>query len=215
MRLILLGAPGSGKGTQGPILAERFDVPVISTGDILRAAVAEQSKMGQQAKSYMDKGELVPDEVIIGIMQERLAMDDAQNGFILDGFPRTTPQAEALSQMLRETFSVAIDNVINLEVSEEELVDRLGGRRVCSQCGATFHIEAAPPKQEDICDRCGGKLVQRDDDKRDTILKRMQVFREQTSPLVTYYDDQGLLCTVRATGSVDQISTGILSAIGK
>ncbi|ADU65109.1 adenylate kinase [Desulfurispirillum indicum] len=215
MRLILLGAPGSGKGTQGPRLADKLAIPVISTGDILRAAVAAGSELGVLAKSFMDKGELVPDDVIIGIVRDRLALDDAANGFILDGFPRTVVQAQALDEMLKNAFSVRIDHVLNLEVSETELVSRLAGRRVCSGCGATYHVVAAPSRVEGICDQCGGHVVQRDDDREETVRKRMQVFQSQTEPLIGYYGGHNLLRTIRATGDVEHIFSAILTAIGK
>ncbi|MBN2645248.1 MAG: adenylate kinase [Desulfuromonadaceae bacterium] len=195
MKLILLGPPGAGKGTQAKLLVQKFAIPQISTGDILRAAVKDGTPMGVKAKSFMDAGGLVPDEVVVGIVKERLQKDDCSNGFILDGFPRTLPQADALQDTLK-SLDKNLDAVISLEVDIEALVERLTGRRSCPACGAGFHVKYEPPKQDGICDKCGAALIQRDDDREETIRNRMQVYQDQTLPLVTYYQQAGLLSKV-------------------
>lgn len=199
MRIILLGPPGAGKGTQASMLVKEFGVPHISTGDIFRAAIKEGTELGLKAKSFMDQGQLVPDEVVIGIVRERLTQKDCQDGFILDGFPRTVPQADALQDALKN-LGMVLNAVVNLEVSEEELVTRLSGRRVCKNCGATYHIKFSPAKNPGICDVCGGELYQRDDDKEETIRKRLEVYSNQTSPLIEYYQGTGLLKTIKGDG---------------
>ena len=181
MRLILLGAPGAGKGTQSAEIAKVLHIPEISTGNIIREALRQETELGLKAKSYMDSGALVPDEVVIAIIQERLAQEDCKNGFILDGFPRTIAQAEALSAM-----GIGIDCVISLEIEDAVIEKRMSGRRVCQSCGTPFHVTANPPKQEGICDRCGGKLVTRDDDKPETVRERLAVYHEKTAPLVAF-----------------------------
>ena len=178
MNLILLGAPGAGKGTQAEVICDKLGVPTISTGNIIREALSKGTEMGIKAKSFIDAGQLVPDEVVIGIIKERLAKDDCKNGFILDGFPRTIPQAEALDAM-----GVVIDKVIDIEVPDDKIVQRLSGRRVCADCGASYHLEYKKPEKEGICNVCGGKLVQRKDDHPDTVLDRLKVYHEQTEPL--------------------------------
>lgn len=191
MKLILLGAPGAGKGTQAEILSAKLGIPTISTGNILRAAIKEGTPTGLQAKSYMDAGKLVPDAVIIGIVVERLAQPDCENGFILDGVPRTIGQAEALDQA-----GIAFDHVLSIEISDEEIEERMEGRRVCSVCGAPYHIHAKPPKQDGVCDTCGGALMQRDDDQPDTVRHRLEVYHSETEPLKGYYEAKGILCPV-------------------
>ena len=197
MKLILLGAPGAGKGTQAEILCDKLNIPTISTGNILRAAVKDGTPMGLKAKSYMDKGALVPDEVIVGIVKERLAAPDCANGFILDGMPRTIAQAEALEEM-----GVEIDKVVNLVVSDEEITRRMSGRRVCSACGASYHILNKKPAKEGVCDRCGGALVIRKDDEPATVLDRLKAYHEQTEPLVGFYRSRGKLVEAPDQGSI-------------
>ncbi|MBJ6752019.1 adenylate kinase [Geomonas anaerohicana] len=212
MNLILLGPPGVGKGTQAKLLIDRFGIPQISTGDILRAAVKELTPMGIKAKGFMDSGALVPDEVVIGIVEERLAQPDCQKGFILDGFPRTVPQADALSQVLTG-IGKKIDHVVSLSVDKAELLKRLTGRRACSKCGAGYHVDFAPSKVAGICDACGGELFQREDDKEETILNRLAVYEAQTSPLISYYQTAGLLRSVNGLGSVEGIQAEIVSVL--
>ncbi len=212
MNLILLGPPGSGKGTQAKMLVEKYDIPQISSGDILRAAVKEGSPMGLKAKEYMDKGKLVPDDVVIGIIEERLKKDDCKKGFILDGFPRTLAQAEALKRLLAKK-EIKLDAVISIDVDEEEVIRRLTGRRTCKNCGAMYHIIFSPPKKEGICDKCGGELYQRDDDKEETIRARLKIYKEQTAPLIEYYKMEGLLKEVQGTGEIKEIFNRIESIL--
>jgi len=188
MKIILLGAPGAGKGTQAEIISEKMNIPAISTGAIIREAVKNQTETGKKAKEYMDSGALVPDEVVINIIKERLLDDDCKNGFILDGFPRTVPQAKALDDM-----GVVIDKVISIEVEDEKIIKRMSGRRVCAKCGMSYHIEYKPTKVPDVCDKCGDKLVLRSDDAPETVKKRLEVFHEQTEPLKEYYEKTGRL----------------------
>jgi len=192
MRVVLVGAPGAGKGTQAKYISQHFEVPAISTGDIFRANLAARTPLGLEAKRYMDKGDLVPDEVTVGIVRDRLSNDDTATGFLLDGVPRTLPQAQALDQMLVE-LGQPIDAALELRVDEDEVVRRLSGRRTCRTCGHVWHTEFDPPKQEDVCDLCGGELFQRDDDKPETVRHRLQVYNDQTAPLVGYYRGRGLL----------------------
>lgn len=200
MRLILLGAPGAGKGTQAEILSKKLEIPTISTGNILRAAIKAGSPVGVKAKSFMDAGRLVPDEVILDIIEERLAQPDCARGYILDGVPRTIAQAEAL-----ERRGVEFDHVISLEISDEAIVHRMDGRRVCTQCGAPFHTEAKPPRAEGVCDLCGGALVERDDDKPETVRRRLEVYHEETEPLKHFYQERGKLRDVPGdTGSIKE-----------
>jgi adenylate kinase len=212
MRLILLGPPGAGKGTQAKMLKEQFGVPQISTGDILRQAVKDNTELGIQAKSFMDVGQLVPDEVVIGLIKERIKQDDCEAGFILDGFPRTILQAEKLSETLTE-MGLAIDTVVNLEVNAEEVISRLAGRSTCPDCGGMFHEESRPPKVSGVCDGCGGLLAQREDDNAETILKRLDVYQESTAPLKQFYKKQGNLKTVSARGSVEEIFSRVLEMV--
>ena len=190
-RMVLLGPPGAGKGTQGQMMAEKLGIPQIATGDILRAAVKEGSELGQKAKSYMDAGDLVPDEIMVGIIEGRLQEADAQEGYILDGFPRTVAQAEALDEMLSK-IDQALDHVIHIDVDDEVLVERLSGRLICRDCGASYHTRFNPPENDRVCDQCGGELFQREDDQEDTVRSRLSVFAERTQPLVDYYRQQGI-----------------------
>ena len=208
MNLILLGAPGAGKGTQAEVICSKLSIPAISTGNIIREALSKGTEMGIKAKSYIDAGRLVPDGVVIGIIKERLAKDDCKNGFILDGFPRTIPQAEALDAM-----GVVIDRVIDIEVSDEAIVNRLSGRRVCASCGASYHLEYKKPAKEGVCDSCGGELIQRKDDHPDTVLDRLRVYHEQTEPLKDYYSKAGLLRVVEGQEEVAQTTALTLKAL--
>ena len=213
MNIILLGPPGAGKGTQAKMLVEQYGIPQISTGDILRAAVKEGTQLGKEAKSYMDQGGLVPDSVVIGIVEERIQQPDCEKGYMLDGFPRTVPQAEALDGMLKNLTS-QIDHVVSIEVEKEELVKRLTGRRTCRDCGAGFHVMFDPPEQEGVCDKCGGELYQRDDDNVATVTSRLEVYGDQTLPLIDYYQGQGKVRPIDGVGEIKEIFsriTGILS----
>ena len=209
MKLILLGAPGAGKGTQADILSRKLNIPTISTGNMLRAAIANGSAVGLEAKSYMDKGQLVPDSVIIGIVKERLAESDCANGYILDGMPRTIPQAEALRDN-----GVDFDAVVSLEISDNEIVERMSGRRVCPKCGATFHVVSNPPKAEGVCDNCGEALIIRPDDAPETVRSRLDVYHQQTEPLKQLYAQMGKLRSVANAGSIEAVSQGIFKALG-
>ena len=206
MNIIFLGPPGAGKGTQAQKICDALNIPQISTGDILRRAMKEGTETGMKAKSFIDAGQLVPDEVIIDIVKERLAMDDCQGGYILDGFPRTVPQAEAL-----DTFAT-IDCVIDLDVADQELVNRLSGRRVCLKCGATYHISMLGNKT--TCDKCGDNLVQRNDDKAETVLNRLKVYHDQTAPLIGYYEKKGLLKKIDGAQGMENTTAAILTALG-
>ncbi|MGB9710161.1 MAG: adenylate kinase [Thermodesulfovibrio sp.] len=214
MRLVFLGAPGAGKGTQAKKLVEKYGIPQISTGDLLRAAVAQGTPLGKEAKAYMDKGELVPDSVVLGMVKERLAQDDCKKGFILDGFPRNVAQAEALDKMLAE-MNIPLDLALNLDVPFDDLMKRLTGRRTCKSCGQMYNIYFSPPKVDGKCDKCGGELFQRDDDKEETIRKRLEVYRAQTEPLIDYYSKKGILKTVSGTGSIDEIFSSICAILEK
>lgn len=209
MKLILLGPPGAGKGTQAEILNKKLGIPTISTGNILRAAVKNGTPVGLKAKEYMDAGKLVPDEVIIGVISERLAEADCQNGFILDGVPRTIPQAEAL-----EKAGISFDAVVSIEISDEEIVERMAGRRVCTACGAPYHVKNMPPKVEGVCDACGGKLEARADDKPEVVRDRLQVYHKETAPLKDFYAARNLLKTVDNQPAVAETTTAILNALG-
>lgn len=212
MKLVLLGPPGAGKGTQAVMLVERFSIPQISTGDMLRAAVKDQSPMGLKAKEYMDSGALVPDEVVVGIVRERLQQDDCQAGFILDGFPRTVPQADELKKSLAE-LDKDLDSVISLEVDTDALVERLTGRRTCGVCGKGFHLKFDPPAADGKCSACGGALVHRDDDQEATIRNRMDVYHQQTAPLEDYYRKQGLLRAVDGMQEISVVQEKIVSIL--
>lgn len=212
MNIILMGLPGAGKGTQAERIVEEFNIPHISTGDMFRAAVKNETPLGLEAKSYMDKGLLVPDEVVIGIVRERLAKDDCANGFLLDGFPRTVPQAEALTSTLKE-LGREIDHVININVRRELLIDRLTGRWICPVCGASYHTLFNPPKVEGICDKDGGKLYQRDDDKAEVVTQRLDVNIAQTQPLIDYYSKQGLLRNINGEQDIQVVFAEIKSLL--
>ena len=212
MKLILLGPPGAGKGTQAKMLTEEFSIPQISTGDILRAAVKDGTAMGLKAKEYMNAGGLVPDEVVVGIVRDRLQEADCNNGFILDGFPRTVAQADALQVSLQE-MSKELDRVISLDVDAEALVERLTGRRTCKECGHGYHITFDPSSQVDVCDVCSGTLIQRDDDQEETIRKRLQVYAEQPSPLISYYRETGLLIELDGMQPISQVQEKILNQL--
>lgn len=208
MNIIMLGAPGAGKGTQAAVLSEHFGIPTISTGNMIREALKNGTEMGLKAKSFMDEGKLVPDEVVIGIVKERLAGDDCKEGFILDGFPRTIPQAEALDAM-----GVDIQFVINIDVPDERIINRMSGRRVCENCGRPYHLVNLKPKKDGVCDDCGGTLVQRKDDHPDTVLARLDVYHKETEPLADYYRKQGKLVNVEGQDVVDETTALILKAI--
>jgi len=212
MNILLLGPPGAGKGTQAKLLVDRYAIPQVSTGDILRAAVKDQTPMGVRAKSYMDQGALVPDDVVIGIIRERLAKGDCAGGFILDGFPRTVPQADALAKVL-EGLGKSVEHVISIHVNKEELLQRITGRRVCRSCGRGYHVQFDPPKCATICDSCAGELFQRDDDKEETMRKRLEVYEAQTAPLIEYYGREQKLRTVVGTGSIDEIQGALLNIL--
>ncbi len=204
MNLILLGAPGAGKGTQAKMISEKYGIPQIATGDMLREAVVKGTELGKKAKEYMDRGELVPDEIVIGIVRERLQQPDCEKGFILDGFPRTLAQAEALDKMLEE-LGKKIDAVININVPEEEVVKRIAYRRTCRNCGAVYHLIYNPPKEDNKCDKCGAELYQRDDDKEETVRERFKVYREKTEPLIEYYKEKGILYEVDGTKDINDV----------
>jgi adenylate kinase len=213
MKIIMLGAPGAGKGTQAKMIAEKYALPHISTGDIFRANIKNQTELGMEAKKYMDEGKLVPDELTVKILLDRVAADDCRNGYVLDGFPRTIPQAEVLTKALEE-MNDAIDYAIDVDVPDENIVNRMGGRRACVTCGATYHIVHVPPKKENICDKCGSELILRDDDKPETVLNRLKVYHEQTQPLIDYYTAKGVLRTVDGTKDMNDVFAEIVSILG-
>jgi len=212
MRLVLLGAPGAGKGTQAKKLIEKYSIPQISTGDLLRAAVGAGTALGKEAKSFMDKGELVPDSVVLGMVEERMGQDDCKKGYILDGFPRNTAQAEALDGMLSK-LEMPITAAVSVDVPFEDLMKRLTGRRTCKNCGQMYNIYFTPPAKEGVCDKCGGELFQRDDDKEETIKKRLEVYESQTAPLIDYYGNKGILKRFEGTGGIDDIFNKICAAL--
>ncbi len=213
MRLVLVGPPGAGKGTQAQFIAEHADVPKISTGDIFRANVSQGTPLGLQAKAYMDRGDLVPDDVTIEMVRDRLAQPDALVGFLLDGFPRTVPQAETLDDILRDTAQTKLDVVLELVVDDDEVIRRLSGRRTCRTCNHIWHVDFDPPQVAGVCDLDGGELYQRDDDKPETIANRLEVYAESTAPLVAYYAGRGLLVGIDATGPVDDITQRAIDAL--
>ena len=213
MKIIMLGAPGAGKGTQAKKIAEKYSIPHISTGDIFRANIKNGTELGQKAKTYMDQGLLVPDELVVDLVVDRVNQDDCVNGYVLDGFPRTIPQAEALDKALKE-LGQKIDYAINVEVPDENIVNRMSGRRACVGCGATYHLKYAPTKTEGICDVCGKELILRDDDKPETVQKRLNVYHEQTQPLIDYYTAAGILRTVDGTVDINDVFQAIVDILG-
>ncbi|GMQ58006.1 adenylate kinase [Vallitalea sediminicola] len=213
MRLIMLGAPGAGKGTQAKRVAAKYNIPHISTGDIFRDNIRNKTELGLKAKQYMDKGLLVPDELVVDIVADRLLQEDCKEGFILDGFPRTIPQAESLDEALM-SMKTKINYAINIDVPDENIVRRMSGRRACLNCGATYHIKYNPPKKEDICDNCTGELILRDDDKEETVLKRLEIYHKQTSPLIEYYGEKNILITVDGTVDIDDVTKSIVKILG-
>ncbi len=213
MKIIMLGAPGAGKGTQAQMIADKFNIPHISTGDIFRANIKNGTELGKKAKEFMDKGQLVPDELTVEILLDRVANDDCKNGYVLDGFPRTIPQADVLDKELTK-LGDKVDFAINVDVPDENIVRRMSGRRACLKCGATYHIEHIPPKQEGICDTCGSELVQRDDDKPETVQNRLTVYHEQTQPLIEYYDNKKILKTVDGTKDMQEVFNDIVDILG-
>ena len=213
MKIIMLGAPGAGKGTQAKKIASKYEIPHISTGDIFRANIKNGTELGKKAKTYMDQGLLVPDDLVVDLIVDRVAADDCKNGYVLDGFPRTIPQAEALDAALAK-LGEAMDYAINVEVPDENIVKRMSGRRACVACGATYHIEHIPPKTEGICDTCGKELILRDDDKPETVLKRLNVYHEQTQPLIDYYTGKGILKEVDGTKDMSEVFDEIVAILG-
>ncbi len=213
MKIIMLGAPGAGKGTQAKMIADKYGVPHISTGDIFRANIKNGTELGMEAKKYMDQGLLVPDELTVRILLDRVAQDDCKNGYVLDGFPRTIPQAEVLDSELTK-LGDHIDYAINVDVPDENIVKRMSGRRACLTCGATYHIEHVPPKKEGICDVCGSELMLRDDDKPETVKNRLNVYHEQTQPLIDFYTEKGVLKTVDGTVPMEEVFAAITAILG-
>ena len=212
MKIIMLGAPGAGKGTQAQMIAEKFGIPHISTGDIFRANIKNGTELGKKAKEFMDKGLLVPDELTVQLLLDRVANEDCKNGYVLDGFPRTIPQADVLDSELTK-LGDKVDFAVNVDVPDENIVRRMSGRRACLKCGATYHIEHIPPKTEGICDKCGSELVQRDDDKPETVQNRLSVYHEQTQPLIDYYDRKNILKTVDGTKDMQEVFNDIVNIL--
>ncbi|MCD7807047.1 MAG: adenylate kinase [Lachnospiraceae bacterium] len=213
MKIIMLGAPGAGKGTQAKMIAEKYGIPHVSTGDIFRANIKNGTELGMEAKKYMDQGALVPDELTVKILLDRVAQPDCENGYVLDGFPRTIPQAEVLDRALSE-MGDAVDYAVNVDVPDENIVRRMSGRRACLSCGATYHVEHIPPKKEGICDVCGQPLVLRDDDKPETVKNRLKVYHEQTQPLIDFYSQKGILRTVDGTVDMKDVFAAITAILG-
>lgn len=213
MKIIMLGAPGAGKGTQAKMIAEKYSIPHISTGDIFRANIKNGTELGKKAKSYMDKGQLVPDELTLDLIMDRFKEDDCKNGYVLDGFPRTIPQAEALDAALKAK-GEKVDFAIDVDVPDENIVRRMGGRRACVGCGATYHVVYSPTKTEGICDKCGEMLIVRDDDKPETVLNRLEVYHNQTQPLIDYYNEQGILKSVDGTVDMKDVFNAIVEILG-
>lgn len=213
MKIIMLGAPGAGKGTQAKMIADKYGIPHVSTGDIFRANIKNGTELGKEAKKYMDQGLLVPDELTVKILLDRVAQPDCKNGYVLDGFPRTIPQAKVLDQALAE-LSDKIDYAINVDVPDENIINRMSGRRACLSCGATYHVVHIPPKKEGICDKCGQALVLRDDDKPETVKNRLQVYHEQTQPLIDFYTGKGILKTVDGTAGMQDVFDAIVKILG-
>ena len=213
MKIIMLGAPGAGKGTQAKMIAEKYGVPHISTGDIFRANIKNGTELGKEAKGYMDKGLLVPDELTVRLLLDRVAQEDCVNGYVLDGFPRTIPQAEVLDEKLTE-LDEKVDYAVNVDVPDENIINRMSGRRACLNCGATYHIVSIPPKKEGLCDVCGSELVLRDDDQPETVKNRLKVYHEQTQPLIDYYEKKGVLRTVDGTLPMEEVFDAIVRILG-
>lgn len=213
MKLIMLGAPGAGKGTQAKMIAEKYNIPHISTGDIFRANIKEGTELGKKAKSYMDAGGLVPDELVVDLVVDRVGQEDCKNGYVLDGFPRTIPQAESLDAALAKTGD-KVDYAINIEVPDQNIIDRMGGRRACVGCGATYHIVNIPPKKEGVCDKCGENLILRDDDKPETVKKRLEVYHEQTEPLIKYYKAKNAEVEIDGTMEMNDVFNAIVKLLG-
>lgn len=213
MKIIMLGAPGAGKGTQAKKVAKKYNIPHISTGDIFRANIKEGTELGKRAKEYMDKGELVPDDITIGMLLDRIHKDDCKDGFVLDGFPRTIPQAKSLSEALSK-LNEKIDYAINIDVPDDSIITRMSGRRACLSCGSTYHIKYSAPKKENICDNCGSELVIRDDDKPETVKKRLDVYHKQTQPLIDYYDNENILANVDGTKDMEEVFLDIVAVLG-
>jgi adenylate kinase len=214
MKIIMLGAPGAGKGTQAKQIADKYSIPHISTGDIFRANIKNGTELGKKAKQYMDQGALVPDELTCDLVMDRIQQDDCKNGFVLDGFPRTIPQAEALDAALGK-INEKMDYAIDVDVPDENIVNRMSGRRACLNCGATYHLISIPPKVEGICDRCGSEIVLREDDKPETVQKRLKVYHEQTQPLIDYYTNAGVLRTVDGTVDINDVFQAIVDILGE
>jgi len=212
MNMIFLGLPGAGKGTQAKKVSSKYNIPHIATGDIFRNAIKNETPLGKKAKSFIDQGELVPDEVTIGIVRNRLKEDDCKDGFILDGFPRTINQAEALNNIMEE-LNTKLDLALFIKVPEKELIKRLSGRRVCEDCGATYHVEFNPPEKEGICDKCGGNLIQRSDDTEDTVKNRIEVNKEKTEKLIEFYDNEGILQTIESSGGIEEVFKKVTSVV--
>lgn len=212
MRLILLGPPGAGKGTQASAIVKKYNIPHISTGDIFRENIKMGTELGKKVKEYMDKGLLVPDDIVVSIVKDRILKDDCKDGFLLDGFPRTVNQGEALDKDLSQ-MNLKLDKVINLDVEKEILIERITGRRICKDCGATYHIKFNPPAKKGICDNCGGNLYQRDDDTQETVEKRIEVYQQQTKPLIDYYTEKGLILNVDGSKAIDEIFETIVKAL--
>ncbi|NLD48997.1 MAG: adenylate kinase [Clostridiaceae bacterium] len=212
MKLVILGAPGAGKGTQAVVISKKYNVPHISTGDIFRYNIKNNTELGKKAKEYIDNGLLVPDEVTINIVKDRLGNEDCKSGFILDGFPRTIQQAGKLDEIL-ESMGTKLDCVLNIQVPDTEIINRMSGRRVCSKCAMSYHINSNPPKDKGICNECGSPVIQRDDDKEETVLKRLETYHRQTEPLIEYYDQKGLLISVTGMDKVEQTTESVLKAL--
>ncbi|MGL5642680.1 MAG: adenylate kinase [Paraclostridium sp.] len=213
MRIILLGPPGAGKGTQAAGIVEKFNIPHISTGDIFRKNIKEGTELGKKAKGFIDQGLLVPDELTVGLVTDRISQPDCENGFMLDGFPRNVAQAQHLGEYLKEV-GISLDKVVNIEVDKDILVGRAVGRRICKSCGATYHVEFNPPKVDGVCDVCGGELYQRADDNEETVSKRIQVYLDETKPLVNYYSKEGIIANINGEQSIDKVFADIVDALG-
>ena len=213
MKIVMLGAPGAGKGTQAKMIADKYQIPHISTGDIFRANISNGTELGKKAKTYMDQGLLVPDELVVDLVVDRVQQDDCKKGFILDGFPRTIPQAEALTEALKK-LGEKVDFAINVEVPDENIVNRMSGRRACVSCGSTYHIVYNPTKVEGVCDKCGNELILREDDKPETVKKRLDVYHEQTQPLIEYYTNEGVLVEVDGTKDMKDVFSAIVDILG-